>query len=61
MIGGDGEHNAMGVIPRAIDYLYREAEVREEQISIKLRYMQIYKRGGYDLLHPDAKKVKKLE
>ena len=47
----------MGIIPRAIDFLYREAEVREEQISIKIRYMQIYKKAGYDLLHPDAQKV----
>jgi hypothetical protein len=59
MTGGDDDPTQMGIIPRVIDQLYREAEQRDEEITIKLKYMQIYKQNGYDLLNP-ANKSKKL-
>lgn len=60
MTGGDDDPTQMGIIPRVINDLYKEAEVREEEITIKLKYMQIYNKNGYDLLHPENKS-KKLE
>jgi hypothetical protein len=72
MMGGDGEKS--GVIPRALQDIFRKVEVQKEQaaanklngmpeetIVIELAYMEVYNEKIYDLLNPGNKRLEPRE
>ncbi|OWF53096.1 kinesin heavy chain-like isoform X2 [Mizuhopecten yessoensis] len=54
--GGSKSYAHRGLQPRALSMIYKELEKRQdEDISIHISYLEIYKEVGYDLLNPGAR------
>ncbi|XP_060082119.1 kinesin heavy chain-like [Ylistrum balloti] len=54
--GGAKSYAQRGLQPRALSMIYKELEKRQdEEISVHISYLEIYKEIGYDLLNPGAR------
>ncbi|XP_033751791.1 LOW QUALITY PROTEIN: kinesin heavy chain-like [Pecten maximus] len=54
--GGAKSYAQRGLQPRALSMIYKELEKRQdEDISVHISYLEIYKEVGYDLLNPGAR------
>ncbi|XP_078670802.1 uncharacterized protein LOC144910950 [Branchiostoma floridae x Branchiostoma belcheri] len=54
--GGARRYADRGLAPRALSMIYKALEERQqEEISVKVSYLEIYQEVGYDLLNPASK------
>ncbi|XP_066275394.1 kinesin-like protein KIF3C [Branchiostoma lanceolatum] len=54
--GGARRYADRGLAPRALSMIYKALEERQqEEISVKVSYLEIYQEVGYDLLNPAGK------
>ncbi|XP_078586159.1 uncharacterized protein LOC144868051 isoform X1 [Branchiostoma floridae x Branchiostoma japonicum] len=54
--GGARRYADRGLAPRALSMIYKALEERQqEEISVKVSYLEIYQETGYDLLNPASK------
>ena len=54
MQGSDGDHEARGVTPRALEQLFRETGPQGRQVAISACYIEVYNDTVYDLLSDEA-------
>ena len=57
---GENDHEKAGIIPRLLQYLFKQLEMREDTVKVSIQYLQIYNGHAYDLLDKKAKKSKNL-
>ena len=61
-ITGDGTPTCMGVVPRAINYVYNNIPGDRNRYEISISYLEIYNNTAYDLLTPtNHEKMTRLE
>ncbi|XP_078333663.1 uncharacterized protein LOC111136397 isoform X5 [Crassostrea virginica] len=54
--GSPKQYKLRGLEPRSLSMIYKELEKRaDEDISVHISYLEIYKEIGYDLLNPGAR------
>lgn len=49
-ITGDGTPSCMGIVPRALSYVYDKIQNSPKDYSISISYLEIYNNNAYDLL-----------
>ena len=59
--GGAERYDDRGLIPRSIQFIFKQIQARKEQIyEFKISYLEIYNGIGYDLLDA-TRETKNLE
>ncbi|OON16925.1 hypothetical protein X801_07245, partial [Opisthorchis viverrini] len=60
--GGGEKYTDRGIIPRTIEYIFRQSEKNlEEDFEVSISYLEIYNENGYDLLDTRYAVAKKME
>ena len=49
-ITGDGTPSCMGIVPRALSYVYDKIQNNSKNYSVSISYLEIYNNNAYDLL-----------
>lgn len=49
-ITGDGTPSCMGIVPRALSYVYDKIQNSSKDYSVSISYLEIYNNNAYDLL-----------